>query len=178
MPVFTYSARTISGELKRDQIDVPARDDVIAFLRAQKLIPVSVREKPKGVNLSFGARLKSRDLVIMTRQFATMINAGLPLVQALDILVKQSNSPILQSSLEGVLHDVESGNTLADALRQHPKVFSHLYVNMVAAGETGGILDTILLRLSVFLEKSEALARKVKGAMIYPAVIGFVAASA
>ncbi|MEJ2548413.1 MAG: type II secretion system F family protein, partial [Gemmatimonadota bacterium] len=96
MPVFTYSARTISGELKRDQIDVPARDDVIAFLRAQKLIPVSVREKPKGVNLSFGARLKSRDLVIMTRQFATMINAGLPLVQALDILVKQSSSPILQ----------------------------------------------------------------------------------
>jgi type IV pilus assembly protein PilC len=178
MPVFTYSARTISGELKRDQIDVPARDDVIAFLRAQKLIPVSVREKPKGVNLSLGARLKSRDLVIMTRQFATMINAGLPLVQALDILVKQSNSPVLQSSLEGVLHDVESGNTLADALRQHPKVFSHLYVNMVAAGETGGILDTILLRLSVFLEKSEALARKVKGAMIYPAVIGFVAASA
>ncbi len=178
MPVFTYSARTISGELKRDQIDVPARDDVISFLRAQKLIPVSVREKPKGVNLSFGARLKSRDLVIMTRQFATMINAGLPLVQALDILVKQSNSPVLQSSLEGVLHDVESGNTLADALRQHPKVFSHLYVNMVAAGETGGILDTILLRLSVFLEKSEALARKVKGAMIYPAVIGFVAGSA
>jgi type IV pilus assembly protein PilC len=178
MPVFTYSARTISGELKRDQIDVPARDDVIAFLRAQKLIPVSVREKPKGVNLSFGARLKSRDLVIMTRQFATMINAGLPLVQALDILVKQSSSPILQSSLESVLHDVESGNTLADALRQHPKVFSHLYVNMVAAGETGGILDTILLRLSVFLEKSEALARKVKGAMIYPAVIGFVAMTA
>jgi type IV pilus assembly protein PilC len=178
MPVFTYSARTISGELKRDQIDVPARDDVIAFLRAQKLIPVSVREKPKGVNLSFGARLKSRDLVIMTRQFATMINAGLPLVQALDILVKQSSSPILQSSLESVLHDVESGNTLADALRQHPKAFSHLYVNMVAAGETGGILDTILLRLSVFLEKSEALARKVKGAMIYPAVIGFVAMTA
>jgi len=178
MPVYTYSARTISGELKRDQIDVPNRDDVIAFLRAQKLIPISVREKPKGVNFSFGARLKSRDLVIMTRQFATMINAGLPLVQALDILVKQSSSPVLQASLEGVLHDVESGNTLADALRQHPKIFSHLYVNMVAAGETGGILDTILLRLSVFLEKSEALARKVKGAMIYPGVIGFVATSA
>jgi type IV pilus assembly protein PilC len=178
MPVYTYSARTLSGELKRDQIDVPNRDDVIAFLRAQKLIPVSVREKPKGVNLSFGSRLKSRDLVIMTRQFATMINAGLPLVQALDILVKQSSSPLLQSSLEGVLHDVESGNTLADALRQHPKIFSHLYVNMVAAGETGGILDTILIRLSVFLEKSEALARKVKGAMIYPGVIGFVALSA
>ena len=158
MPVFTYSARTISGELKRDQIDVPSREDVIAFLRAQKLIPVTVKEKPKGIRLSVGGRMKSRDLVIMTRQFATMINAGLPLVQALDILVKQSDSPILKSTLEGVLHDVESGNTLADALAQHPKVFSHLYVNMVAAGETGGILDTILLRLSVFLEKTEALA--------------------
>ena len=178
MPVYTYSARTISGELKRDQIDVPNRDDVIAFLRAQKLIPVSVREKPKGLNMTIGGRMKSRDLVIMTRQFATMINAGLPLVQALDILVKQSDNKMLQSSLEGVLHDVESGNTLADALRQHPKIFSHLYVNMVAAGETGGILDTILLRLSVFLEKTEALARKVKGAMIYPGVIGFVAGSA
>ena len=178
MPVYTYSARTISGELKRDQIDVPNRDDVIAFLRAQKLIPVSVREKPKGLNMTIGGRMKSRDLVIMTRQFATMINAGLPLVQALDILVKQSDNKMLQSSLEGVLHDVESGNTLADALGQHPKIFSHLYVNMVAAGETGGILDTILLRLSVFLEKTEALARKVKGAMIYPGVIGFVAGSA
>lgn len=178
MPVYTYSARTISGELKRDQIDVPNRDEVIAFLRAQKLIPVSVREKPKALQMSIGGRMKSRDLVIMTRQFATMINAGLPLVQALNILVKQSDNKILQSTLEGVLHDVESGNTLADALRQHPKIFSHLYVNMVAAGETGGILDTILLRLSVFLEKTEALARKVKGAMIYPGVIGFVAMSA
>ncbi len=178
MPVYTYSARTISGELKRDQIDVPNHDDVIAFLRAQKLIPVSVREKPKALQMSIGGRMKSRDLVIMTRQFATMINAGLPLVQALNILVKQSDNKILQTTLEGVLHDVESGNTLADALRQHPKIFSHLYVNMVAAGETGGILDTILLRLSVFLEKTEALARKVKGAMIYPGVIGFVAMSA
>ncbi len=178
MPVYTYSARTINGELKRDEIEVPARDDVIAFLRAQKLIPVSVREKPKGVQLSFGSRMKSRDLVIMTRQFATMINAGLPLVQALDILVKQSSNDVLQAALEEVLHDVESGNTLADAMQKHPKVFSQLYVNMVAAGETGGILDTILLRLSVFLEKSEALARKVKGAMIYPGVIGFVAVSA
>ena len=178
MPVYTYSARTISGELKRDQIDVPNRDEVIAFLRAQKLIPVSVKEKPKALQMSIGGRMKSRDLVIMTRQFATMINAGLPLVQALNILVKQSDNKILQSTLEGVLHDVESGNTLADALRPHPKIFSHLYVNRVAAGETGGILDTILLRLSVFLEKTEALARKVKGAMIYPGVIGFVAMSA
>lgn len=178
MPVYTYSARTVAGDLKRDQIEVPSRDDVVSFLRAQKLIPVSIREKPKGLPVSFGQRLKNRDLVIVTRQFATMINAGLPLVQALDILVKQTDSKVLQAALEEVLHDVESGNTLADALRQHPKVFSPLYVNMVAAGETGGILDTILLRLSVFLEKNEALARKVKGAMIYPGVISFVAVSA
>jgi type IV pilus assembly protein PilC len=178
MPVYTYSARTVGGELRRDQIEVPSREDVVSFLRAQKLIPVSIREKPKGIPMPLGKRLKNRDLVIVTRQFATMINAGLPLVQALDILVKQTDSKILQSTLEGVLHDVESGNTLADALRQHPKVFSPLYVNMVAAGETGGILDTILLRLSVFLEKNEALARKVKGAMIYPGVISFVAVSA
>ncbi|MDT8435441.1 MAG: type II secretion system F family protein [Gemmatimonadota bacterium] len=179
MPVYTYSARTVAGDLRRDEIDVPTRNDVIAFLRAQKLIPVSVREKPKAIGFSLGQKkIKNRDLVIMTRQFATMINAGLPLVQALDILVKQSEGKPLGATLGEVRHDVESGNTLADALRQHPKVFSSLYVNMVAAGETGGILDTILLRLSSFLEKNEALTRKVKGAMIYPAVIGFVAVSA
>jgi type IV pilus assembly protein PilC len=178
MPVFTYSARTVSGELQRDVIDVPTQADVVAYLRSQKLIPVSVREKPKSVTLSFGNRVKTRDIVIMTRQFATMINAGLPLVQALDILTKQADNKVLKAAIQDVLSDVESGNTLADALREHPKVFTPLYVNMVAAGETGGILDTILLRLATFLEKNEALARKVKGAMIYPAVISVVAAIA
>ncbi|MGD8494739.1 MAG: type II secretion system F family protein [Gemmatimonadales bacterium] len=178
MPVFNYSARTVSGELRRDEIDVPTKDDVIAFLRSQRLIPVSVREKPKALKLSFGKKAKTRDIVIMTRQFATMVNAGLPLVQALDILVKQADNELLKTTLEGVLHDVESGNTLADALGDQPKVFSPLYVNMVAAGETGGILDTIMNRLAVFLEKSEALQRKVKAAMIYPGVISFVAVAA
>jgi type IV pilus assembly protein PilC len=178
MPVFTYSARTVGGELKRDEIEVPSREDVVAFLRSQRLIPVSVREKPKAISVPWGERVKMRDLVIMTRQFATMINAGLPLVQALDILVKQSDNKALQTHLEQVRNDVESGNTLADALRRHPKIFSELYVNMVGAGETGGILDTILLRLATFLEKNEALARKVKGAMIYPGVISFVAGGA
>lgn len=178
MPVFNYSARTVSGEIRRDTIDVPTKDDVISYLRSQRLIPVSVREKPKGMAISFGKKVKTRDIVIMTRQFATMVNAGLPLVQALDILVKQSDNELLRTTLESVLHDVESGNTLADALGQHPRVFTPLYVNMVAAGETGGILDTIMNRLAVFLEKSEALSRKVKAAMIYPAVISFVAAAA
>ena len=168
MPVWTYSARTVSGDLKRAEYDAASRDEVIAHLRSQRLIPIAIREKPKGIQLPGGQKVKTRDIVILTRQFATMINAGLPLVQALDILAKQSDNKTLQSTLQDVLYDVESGHTLADAMRDHEKVFTPLYVNMVAAGEAGGILDTILLRLAVFLEKAEALARKVKGAMIYP----------
>ncbi len=181
MPVWTYSARTVSGELKRAEYDAASREEVIAHLRSQRLIPIAVREKPKRINLNNlfgGPKVKTRDIVIMTRQFATMINAGLPLVQSLDILAKQSDNKTLQSTLQAVLYDVESGNTLADAMREHTKVFLPLYVNMVAAGETGGILDTILIRLAVFLEKAESLSRKVKGAMIYPGVISFVALSA
>jgi len=178
MTVYSYSARTLSGDLRRDTIDVPSRDDVISFLRSQRLIPVSVREKPAGFSFSLGKKVKNRDIVIMTRQFSTMVNAGLPLVQALDILVKQTDSEVLEKALGTVLHDVESGNTLADAIAQHPKVFTELYVNMVAAGETGGILDTIMDRLAEFLEKNESLARKVKAAMIYPAVVSVVALGA
>jgi type IV pilus assembly protein PilC len=170
----------VSGELKRAEHEAASRDEVMAHLRSQRLIPITVREKPKRITLPVlgGGKVKTRDIVIMTRQFATMINAGLPLVQAIDILARQSDNKTLQSTLEDVLYDVESGNTLADAMRDHAKVFSPLYVNMVAAGEAGGILDTILIRLAVFLEKAEALARKVKGAMIYPAVISVVAATA
>jgi type IV pilus assembly protein PilC len=120
-------------------------------------------------------RIKTRDMVVFTRQFSTMINAGLPLVQALDILAKQTENKALAAVTREVVFDVESGNTVADALAKHPNAFSELYVNMVAAGEAGGILDTILMRLATFLEKSDALARKVKGAMIYPGVILSVA---
>lgn len=179
MPVWTYSARTASGEIKKAEIDVATKEDVVRHLRRQKLIPITVREKPKSIrSISFGNPVKTRELVIMTRQFATMVNAGLPLVQALDILAKQSDNKALQATIVAVQTDVESGNTLADALREHPKVFQPLYINMVAAGETGGILDTILLRLASFLEATEALARKVKGAMIYPVVISVVAVGA
>jgi type IV pilus assembly protein PilC len=115
---------------------------------------------------------------VFTRQFATMINAGLPLVQALDILAQQTENKNLADVTRQVVYDVESGQTLADALRKHPKAFSDLYVNMVAAGEAGGILDTILQRLAQFLEKNDAIIRKVKGAMVYPAVIMTVAAIA
>jgi type IV pilus assembly protein PilC len=119
-----------------------------------------------------------RDIVIFTRQFSTMINSGLPLVQALDILSKQSENPVLQAVTRAVVFDVESGHTVADALGKHPNAFTELYVNMVAAGEAGGILDTILMRLATFMEKNDALVRKVKGALIYPGVISGVAGSA
>jgi type IV pilus assembly protein PilC len=171
MPVWTYSARTVGGDIRRSEIDLPSKDHVLAYLRRQKLIPVSVREKPKDISLAQRKKVKAREIVIFTRQFATMINAGLPLVQALDILARQTENAVLKKAVQDTLYDVEAGNTLADALSQHPKIFSQLYVNMVSAGESGGLLDTILLRLATFLEKSEQLARKVKGAMVYPAVV-------
>lgn len=178
MPVFAYSARTVGGELKQDEIELPTRDEVIKYLRKRRLIPVTVRVKPKEIKLGMKRKVKTREMVVLTRQFATMINAGLPLVKALQILAEQVTNPTIQAAIEKVVHDVESGDTLAHALKEHPKLFSPLYVNMVDAGEAGGILDTILLRLATFLEKADALARKVKGAMIYPAVVFSVAALA
>jgi type IV pilus assembly protein PilC len=175
MPVFIYSAKTISGDIQTGNVDLPTREAVIGYLRRQRLIPVTVREKPKEVSLKFGRRVKMKEIVHFTRQFATMVNSGLPLVQCLDILAQQSENKFLANTVKEVQADVESGATLADALRNHPKVFSELFINMVAAGEAGGILDTVLLRLSTFLEKNEALVRKVKGAMIYPGVILSVA---
>jgi type IV pilus assembly protein PilC len=178
MPTFTYQARTLSGEMQTGELDVPSRDEVVAALRRQRLVPVKIDEKKGGFNLTIGSPIATKDIVIFTRQFATMINAGLPLVQSLDILAKQSDNKALGKVIEQVLYDVESGHTLADAMRNHPKVFTDLFVNMVAAGEAGGILDTILLRLAVFLEKADALKRKIKGAMIYPSVIMSVAVGA
>jgi type IV pilus assembly protein PilC len=176
MPMFEYTARSQTGQIQKGQMDVASKDDVTAYLRKNRLIMVSVREQPKQIKLSLGgSRVKTRDIVIFTRQFATMINAGLPLVQSLNILAAQTENKSLAEVTRAVVYDVESGNTLADAFSKHPKAFSALYVNMVAAGEAGGILDTILLRLATFLEKNDALVRKVKGAMVYPGVIICVA---
>src|SRR2546425_1227673 len=166
MPVFQYTARTLKGDLVNDKIDLPTRDDVIAHLRKNRMVVVQVRAAPKEFNLSFkfGGGVKTRDVVVFTRQFATMINAGLPLVQALDILAQQTENKILADVTRQVVYDVESGQTLADALRKHPKAFSDLYVNMVAAGEAGGMfalrsyyqtapgrlqIDTLLLKTPV-----------------------------
>jgi len=174
MPTFAYTARAAGGELKSATIDAASKDDVIAQLRRQRLTLVKIEDESKKKSKRLG-RIKTRDIVIFTRQFSTMINSGLPLVQALDILSKQTDNKALASVTREVVFDVESGHTLADALRKHPKAFSELYVNMVAAGEAGGILDTILMRLATFMEKNDALIRKVKGAMIYPGVIMSVA---
>ena len=180
MPAFTYTARALNGDLKTATIEAPNRDEVIAQLRKQRLNVVKIDEKKEAekAKQKKAGKISMRDIVIFTRQFSTMINAGLPLVQALDILAKQSENKALKDVTLSVVFDVESGHTVADALRKHPKAFSDLYVNMVAAGEAGGILDTILMRLATFMEKNDALVRKVKRAMIYPGVIMSVAAIA
>jgi type IV pilus assembly protein PilC len=173
---FTYTARSFSGDLKTATLEASSRDDVVAQLRRQRLSVVRIDEartprKARG-------HIKMRDVVIFTRQFSTMINAGLPLVQALNILAEQSQNRVLSDVTRKVVFDVESGKTVADAMGRHPQAFSPLYVNMVAAGEAGGVLDTILMRLATFMEKNAALIRKVKGATIYPTVILSVAAIA
>jgi type IV pilus assembly protein PilC len=177
MPAFTYTARALNGDLKTATIEAPNRDEVVAQLRKQRLNVVKIDEAKAAAETKKkkGGKISMRDIVIFTRQFSTMINAGLPLVQALDILAKQSENKALKDVTLAVVFDVESGHTVADALRKHPKAFTDLYVNMVAAGEAGGILDTILMRLATFMEKNDALVRKVKGAMIYPGVIMSVA---
>src|SRR5829696_5535017 len=176
MPTFTYTARSAAGELKTAVMEAPSRDDVVAQLRRQRMTVVKVDEDKQKKKAS--GKIGMRDIVIFTRQFSTMINSGLPLVQALDILAKQTENKALAEVTRAVVFDVESGHTVADALGKHPRAFNDLYVNMVAAGEAGGILDTILMRLATFMEKNDALVRKVKGAMIYPGVISSVAAIA
>ncbi len=179
MPKFEYTARNAQNQILKGTIDAPNKDEAAKQIKQKKLIMVSLNEPPKGIKLSFGGSgVPTRDVVIFTRQFSTMINAGLPLVQSLTVLAEQTENKVLSDTTRAVVYDVESGATLADAFGKHPKVFSELYVNMVAAGEAGGILDTILGRLAVFLEKNDALVRKVKGAMVYPSVIFSVAAIA
>ena len=176
MPTFEYTARNAQNQLLKGTVDAKDKDDAAKQIKAKKLILVSVNAPPKALKFSFGGSgVPTRDVVIFTRQFSTMINAGLPLVQSLTVLAEQTENKVLAETTRAVVYDVESGATLADAFGKHPKVFSELYVNMVAAGAPGGILDTILGRLAVFLEKNDALIRKVKGAMVYPSVIFSVA---
>jgi len=173
--VFQWSGRNARGLTESGEIVAGSKEEVIAQLRKRNIVPTAITEKKKAKrSLSFGG-IKDKDIVVFTRQFATMIDAGLPLVQALEILSTQVENKKLASVLSQIKLDVEAGSTYADALRKHPKVFSELYVNMVAAGEAGGILDTILARLAAYIEKSMKLKKKVKGAMVYPAVVTVVA---
>jgi len=178
MPIYLWKGRNRQGEVKKGEIDAANAGAATLQLRSQSLIPISVRAKPKDVSeyLPFlQPRISTRDLVVFTRQFATMIDAGLPLVQCLGILASQSTNATMKKVLTEVKSDVEQGSTFADALKKHPSPFDSLYVNLVQAGEVGGILDTILNRLAVYLEKADSLARKVKGAMVYPGTVLTVA---
>jgi len=182
MPVFAYEGRTASGKVLRGNMEAPSREAVINRLRAQRIQPNTnrIRERGKGLDRDvsipgFRKTVKSKDVVIFTRQLTTMIDAGMPLVQILDILASQSDNKTFGAQIREVKESVEAGSTLSDALRKFPKTFDELYVNMVQAGEVGGILDTILGRLSIYMEKMMSLKRKIKGAMIYPATIITVA---
>ena len=174
--VFLWEGKTRQGNVQKGEISAANKEEVMALLRRQNITPVNVSAKPKEITLSFGApKITDKDLVIFTRQLATMIDAGLPLVQCLEILGSQTENKALSKIIIQVRTDVEGGATFADALKKHPKVFDNLYVNMVAAGEAGGILDTILGRLAAYMEKFAKIKRQIKSAMIYPSIILFVA---
>ena len=176
MAVFVFSGRTRGGQTVSGEMEAANREAVVARLRSQQVIATAVRGKPKDITIpGLGAKVTEKDIVVFTRQFATMIDAGLPLVQCLEILASQQDNKFFKKTLTDIRQSVEGGSTFAAALKQHPKVFSSLYANMVEAGEAGGILDTILNRLAQYMEKAMALKKKVKSAMIYPSTIITVA---
>jgi len=182
MPTFAYEGRSADGSAKKGKIDA---DDLNAAKLRLRTMRIQVSEVKKSGALDLEIKLPdwkilkpkvtTKDLVIFVRQFATMIDSGLPLIQCLEIQAKQASNPTLREELASIKGSVESGTTLADALKKFPDTFDTLFQNLVAAGEVGGILDTILNRLAAFMEKSEKLTRKVKGAMTYPAIVMSVA---
>lgn len=178
MAVFAYSGRTRTGQAISGEMEAPNREAVVAQLRRQQVMATAVKPKAKDIEIKipgFGGKVGDRDLALVTRQLATMIDAGLPLVQCLDILAQQQDNKVLKKTLNDIRENVEGGSTFSAALRKHPKVFSTLYTNMVEAGEAGGILDTILNRLAAYIEKAMSLKKRVKSAMFYPTTIVSVA---
>ncbi len=175
MATFAYVGRTKSGAVKKGELTAKSKDEAVDQLRKQSVVVTSLEEKTAkgGLNMtiSFGSGLTDKDLVVFTRQFGTMINAGLPLVQCLEILSTQSENKVLRETIGEVKTQVEAGSTFSDALRRHSKVFDDLYVNMVHAGEVGGLLDTILTRLARHIEKAMKLKGQIKSAMVYPSAI-------
>jgi type IV pilus assembly protein PilC len=175
MADFVWEAKTRAGEVRKGVMDAESQAAVETRLKQQQLTPVSVRKKGAAGGFSFGSGVSPKELVIFTRQFATMIDAGLPLVQCLEILANQQDNKIFQTALRDIKGHVEQGATFSDALRRHPKIFDDLYSNLVQAGEVGGILDTILNRLCTYIEKNVKLVRQVKGALTYPTTVSIVA---
>jgi type IV pilus assembly protein PilC len=182
MPVFAYEGRTASGKILRGDMEADSRDAVISRLRSQRIQPIAKKIKEKGKGLSreitlptIGNPVSQQEVVVFTRQLTTMVESGMPLVQTLDILGSQSENKHFKKEILEVKESVESGSTFSEALHRFPGTWDELYTNMVQAGEIGGILDTILSRLSVYMEKSLSLKRKIKGAMIYPVTILSVA---
>jgi type IV pilus assembly protein PilC len=178
MPVFKWAGKNRAGQSQKGAIEAPDKQAAFASLRRQGIAATSVRARPQDIELKIpglSPGVSEKDLVTFTRQFATMIDAGLPLVQCLEILGSQTDNKTFGNIIKKVQADVEGGSTFADALKKHPKAFPDIYCNMVAAGEAGGILDTILNRLATYIEKSMNLKKKVKSAMTYPIVILLVA---
>src|SRR5262250_391170 len=178
MPVFTYRGTNRSGASVAGEMTAANKTELQSLLRRQQITPTKMSEKGKEFNLpTFGGSVTAKELAVFTRQFSVMIDAGLPLVQCLEILASQQENKLFQKVLTGTRAQVEGGATLSAAMRSSPKVFDALYVNMVEAGETGGILDTILQRLSSYIEKNVKLQRAVKSALVYPVGVLTVAAS-
>src|SRR5215510_4235636 len=177
MPVFTYRGTNRSGASVAGEVVAANKTELQSLLRRQQITPTKMSEKGKEFNLpTFGGSVTAKELAVFTRQFSVMIDAGLPLVQCLEILASQQENKIFQKILTGTRSSVEGGSTLSAAMKSSPKVFDALYVNMVEAGETGGILDTILQRLSAYIEKNVKLQRAVKSALVYPVGVLTVAA--
>jgi len=178
MSTFAYVGRNRQGAVKKGELTAKTRDEAVEQLRKQQVVVTSLEEK-SGMGgkfkFSLGSGLTDKDLVVFTRQFGTMINAGLPLIQCLDILSTQSENKVLRETVGDVKNSVEAGSTFSDALKRHPKVFDDLYVNMIHAGEVGGLLDTILTRLAKHIEKAMKLKGQIKSAMVYPTAIVGVA---
>ncbi|RMF94290.1 MAG: type II secretion system F family protein [Nitrospinota bacterium] len=178
MRTFVWTGRTPEGTVRNGELEAESRERALIQLRRQRITVVSLKPKPREIKLpGLGEKVKEKDIVVFTRQFATMIDAGLPLVQCLDILAHQTENKTFAQIITQIKKDVEGGDTYASALRKHPKIFSDLYVNMVEAGEMGGILDTILNRLAGYIEKVLALKGEVKSALVYPTAIVIVAVS-
>jgi type IV pilus assembly protein PilC len=175
MPKYIYSGVTPSGKRVNGEIEAGSRNEIISLLRKKKVRATSIKNKPLQITLPFKANVKLQDISRFTRQFAAMTSAGLPLVQCLDILSIQTENKTLSKAVHQISLDIQGGNNLADAMAKHPKIFNNLYTNMVAAGEASGTLDVVLNRLAEYQEKSEALRRKIRGAMFYPAIVGLVA---